>query len=565
MAFSVFPVNVFSSAVRRAIRRYSRTLSVSGRRTKLLPARLSTCHTLSLAAVLSLTAVLYVVRLASTQPEEPFSVFNRQRLLGSNSISSLTTPFAPATDTSPPLLTALGPLRNHVDAIVANGAAPHHALVHVYMLPPHVVAHMAPSLAATLYWKLVYTDVITALHSGTSGPVFEARARVLFIHTQNGLGNRLRALASGLAIARATQRVPVVVWEKDPHLGADIAEIFSTSANGSDIDTVLYKDLVVMHSFAEWRTVAAANCTWHGVSYMEKDGLGAEPSVVMHFQMPNRTVDASESMRVARDVKVSDTKVQLTARHVELHDGDARLNSNGGLIHVGKHVYFKSAYVANTEPDELSTRSVVNHELRQLRPSAAVMQIVDSLDGGALRNAIGVHIRSRSLAHDNVDVRTRCEYTRAGARVTDYWRSRSSVAVFVKKMRWAIRREKHVRFFVATDDVAVLRSLRKRFGERIMWIERGCDDRREGCVKFAMADLMCLARTRKIYGSNWSSFSEAAGRLGNKSVYLSGYHFGRRRGLRRRWDRVYMGVGRVFDSVMWWWPSWLTLPWKRCA
>jgi hypothetical protein len=46
-------------------------------------------------------------------------------------------------------------------------------------------------------------------------------------------------------------------------------------------------------------------------------------------------------------------------------------------------------------------------------------------------------------------------------------------------------------------------------------------------VQYALADLMCLGRTRKLVGSNWSSFSEAAGRLGGVSVYLSGVHFGR--------------------------------------
>ncbi|KAI0567742.1 hypothetical protein FGB62_1g125 [Gracilaria domingensis] len=457
-------------------------------------------------------------------------------------------------------------LRAHVDRVVSRAHSVRDALITLYQVP-HIVVHcMTDQVAYTLYWKLVLADVSAHPHTQQ----LYARSRVLFVHTQNGLGNRLRALASGLAMARATARVPVVIWEQDPHLTASYEEVLSARRNSSTLEGVLYDDLIIMNRFLDWPVIAGQNHTWHAVSYMEKDGRDAEPGILMRFQTPSDKQHGSVQRWI-----------EYTEQHPQLRNGTAELTISGPpsvalqqdklpntdlqLIHTGKHVYFKSAYVAKTEPGSMCSRSVVNRELGLLAPSTAVLKIVQQLDANVLRRAIGVHIRSRSLARDNVDVKTRCEYTRVGARVTNYWRSRSSLKVFVKKMQWAVQRQKSVKFFVASDDVEVVQALREKFGrERILYIERGCDDRLEGCVKYAMADLICLATTRKIYGSNWSSFSEAAGRLGGKNVYLSGYNFGRLKGFERRWDKFQSGFYSAMDRLMNLWPSWLALPWNGC-
>lgn len=53
---------------------------------------------------------------------------------------------------------------------------------------------------------------------------------VLVMHVQNGLGNRLRALAGGVALARVTGRVPLIVWERDAHLSAGFRDLFQHPA-----------------------------------------------------------------------------------------------------------------------------------------------------------------------------------------------------------------------------------------------------------------------------------------------------------------------------------------------
>lgn len=392
---------------------------------------------------------------------------------------------------------------------------------------------MTQRTASRLYWKLVYADVVETLrahHHPISDdarlPKFKPHSRVFFIHPQNGLGNRLRALSSALALARATRRIPVVVWERDAHLGASFSDLFESDAYGSDLATVLYKDLIVMDSFPEWQMVAKRSDVWYPVNYMMKEGIGAKPNTQMKFTYPLMPHVGPYNWK---DTMGGDVNI-WGSENPEDNEGDGG-EFKKDLITRGSNVYFKSAYIAVSYPKMLSKSNLINRELRELRPSRMVLDIFNKTNRTELSNAIGIHMRSRTLANDNVKVDSDCEYSFEGAERTDFWRSRSQLSIFTKQMEKLIkydkdRRGKEVKFFVAADDVEVIRKLETKFPGRILSIRRDCDDRGEECVYFAMADLMCLSRTRKIYGSNWSSFTEAAARLGNRKVLLSGKHFG---------------------------------------
>jgi hypothetical protein len=165
--------------------------------------------------------------------------------------------------------------------------------------------------------------------------------------------------------------------------------------------------------------------------------------------------------------------------------------------------------------------------LRRLRPVAAVQEIVAASMPANIHTAVGVHVRARSVDRDSVDVDRDCEYTADGADLTDYWRRQSQVPVFAEKMSAYLARNPLIHFFVAADDFRAVELLRAEFPGRIAHIPRECDDRTTACLHYSLADLVALARTRKIIGSSWSSFSEVAGRLSGGPLYLSGVSFGR--------------------------------------
>lgn len=462
----------------------------------------------------------------------------------------------PTANSKPPIPSihtdAYEPLPSQVDAIVGEGHSAKKVLVDVYALPIQVVSNMTQAVATRLYWKLVYTDVIRALHQTPTTtlratPQLTPRATVLFVHAQNGLGNRLRSLASGMAIARATQRVPVIVWQKDAHLGASLKDLFRVDTAGTDINTVLYKDLIVMEDFPHWSTISDRNAHWRPYNYMQKDGAGAQNDVQMRFELPQ---DPNAFSPPPATTVSSDTlHAVIAATPQPIAKMPSSPQSARYIVQQHEHVYFKSAYVANVWPEKLSSPSIVNSELRALVPSENVLRIVNALDHRKLRHSYGVHIRSRTLANDNVAVESGCEYTRLGAYTTDYWRARSQLPVFISKMRQKIQFRKDATFFIATDDKSITKSLEKEFPGRLVNIERDCDGRDADCVVFAMADLLCLAKTRRLYGSNWSSFSEVAGRLSNRRLFLSGRDFGKPRRL-PKFLRVLSSLPNM--SRKWW-------------
>ncbi len=103
-------------------------------------------------------------------------------------------------------------------------------------------------------------DVLTNL--SLSVPAVVLRRAKLFIDAQHGLGNRLRALGSAAAIAQASDRELVIVWQPDDHCDGRITDLFD------------YDGAVIEDRFVE---IAAETCDVY--NYMpnepgsEKDAL----------------------------------------------------------------------------------------------------------------------------------------------------------------------------------------------------------------------------------------------------------------------------------------------------
>ena len=86
----------------------------------------------------------------------------------------------------------------------------------------------------------------------------------------------------------------------------------------------------------------------------------------------------------------------------------------------------------------------------------------------------------------------------------------SPLSLFEEKMDEEIRQDDQVRFFVSTDDASVKDDLRRKYGDRVLFCEDVASRYTRKGEEDAVVDLMLLSRTRKIYGSYWSSFSEVA-------------------------------------------------------
>lgn len=288
--------------------------------------------------------------------------------------------------------------------------------------------------------------------------------RFILVHVQNGLGNRLRTLASGLAFATKTNREPIIIWERDIHFGAYYSDIFNASSTKFAVLNA-FKPQWPLKGNAEW------DKAWSIVdfyNYMLSEDVG---------------------------------KV--------IPDDPAR------------NIYFKSSAIMNTN---LTTWESENAELRSLLVREEVIQMASNIYGDGMDKVGGVQIRNRSLDEDLIDVKDKRDlYSKQDAALLDKWRALTKVDNFIPTMRQMLNNGTVNKFFVASDTIAVLQQLRRNFSEgQIVYIDRDCDDRSARCQKFAMADLLVLARVKKLLGSTWSSFTEAAMRLGGPKAMLAG-------------------------------------------
>ncbi|GAB0495523.1 hypothetical protein MMPV_006825 [Pyropia vietnamensis] len=360
-----------------------------------------------------------------------------------------------------------GLANERIDSPVAIGAVLHNT----HDIPWAFVRSLTPTLQRELLQRLDAAAEANPDH----------KPRVLFMHVQFGLGNRLRSLGAGMALARATGRELVLIWERDVHLNAGFHDFFSN-------DILCVDKLHLTWPFDTRADTKLADI--HALTFMRKD------------------------------------RVNVLSAGAHVLDMDAVAS---------QHLYIKTAYVVRTtlplmqDGAQSKPYSPVCIAMRTLSPVLPVLRLVEANVANRLANTVGVHVRSRSLARDIVGLSNPvAEYgSEKSMAVTDFWRNTTQLPAFVDKIRSF--NDSSLRFYVAADDADVIGALSTEFPGRILHTPRQCDDRGSVCMRYALADMILLSRTKLILGSYWSSFTEAAMRLGSQNVQLAGVDFGVRK------------------------------------
>lgn len=306
---------------------------------------------------------------------------------------------------------------------------------------------------------------------------------VLLLHVRNGLGNRLRALGSGLAYARATNRLTVVTWPVDAHCGARFEYLFDAP----------------------------------------RDADAAAMAVVTADEA--ETGDTRDGLRDA---------AWLTWTSYVVTDGTSQTRI---LRHPARNVRVAASAELRTEPPRLGGWGAANAELRLLQPVRAVRQAAEQARA-RLDVSVCMHVRHTPLSGDVHDVKDAQQtYGATEAGVLSFWRAASTPRRFADEARRVLAMRTGLRdVFVAADDVRWVHDVRTLLPGVAVWqlpalrdVDRdACEGGRGAvCVRHALGELECLARCRVVLGSMWSSFSEAARRLGARDVRLAGVDFAR--------------------------------------
>lgn len=131
--------------------------------------------------------------------------------------------------------------------------------------------------------------------------------------------------------------------------------------------------------------------------------------------------------------------------------------------------------------------------IRRLHPLPHLQRRINDLCTSFDAHTIGVHIR-------------RTDHSTSIAESPD--------TLFVAAMQRAVEADPATRFYLATDDAALKASLAARFAGRVM--VQSCVGTRSDLygMEEAVVDLWTLARTSRILGSYWSSFTDTAAEIG---------------------------------------------------
>ncbi len=123
-------------------------------------------------------------------------------------------------------------------------------------------------------------------------------------------------------------------------------------------------------------------------------------------------------------------------------------------------------------------------------PTEKMRKRIESMTSGFGPSCVGIHIR-------RTDNRPAI--------------GKSSTECFIECMKKELDSDPDTRFYLATDDLEEERIIRAAFPGRILSNEKRClrRDSAEG-IQDALLDLYCLANTRKIIGSYFSSFTDIA-------------------------------------------------------
>lgn len=78
-----------------------------------------------------------------------------------------------------------------------------------------------------------------------------------------------------------------------------------------------------------------------------------------------------------------------------------------------------------------------------------------------------------------------------------------------------IKKNNDIKFYLATDSESVKQEIKNIYGNRIITSSQQASRKTESGIIDALTEMLILSKCDKIYGSYWSSFSEAAALLGN--------------------------------------------------
>ena len=327
----------------------------------------------------------------------------------------------------------------------------------------------------------------------------------LYISLQNGLGNKLRALASGYNMYnwlryRSTNKLMwklVIIWPLDEHCEAAHDDLFTLESLCQNDPNVSFVESVEFNN--------SQQLNYYGATARKIRRISADDAI-----------RAIKPATVATATTVATTTITPSNQLVDIDSIIGSFNPSNIYIESATTIIFPEQ---SWETDAAYIRSLV--------PTTEIINIIDqqykimSACGHNVKNLIGLHIRAGTdTTPDDISswpIDKKAEWIK--------WREASQYCNFKKIILRELEADPSAAFYLASDSEKVYTDAIADFPGKIFAYTRDLYDRSRLQVITGLIDVLILSKTKTFYGSNWSSFSELVVRFGTCNGKYAGKDF----------------------------------------
>lgn len=295
--------------------------------------------------------------------------------------------------------------------------------------------------------------------------------KTLYFEPVAGLGNRLRALASAVVIAKEYGAALKVIWREEDGCGDDCGN-------------------------------PGFNSTW--------PDLFSEPKLRLADNFPGSTYKTSEEQVLRANNRDEHTPALLPGQCMihaaRSHAHMASIMANNFTEVNGEQILCVKSDLWLTEAGEKEGKFF----FRLLKPSATVQAMIDLYKYTTEweeNHMVGVHVRRGDLTiYGKNDQKSQVKTLIPIEGYTEAMRKQKELAAGVKR----------VRFFLATDDAQAEAEIRAAFkpGQVLTYVKKERSRVKVQGIQEALVDVMLLADCPILIGTYYSSYSETAKLMG---------------------------------------------------
>ena len=311
----------------------------------------------------------------------------------------------------------------------------------------------------------------------------------IVLNCSAGLGNRMLALGSAVALGQAIDKRVYLYWPVNGHLGCRFDHLFEKPERFTVINDSPTHARLLEVPYSRNRHKHHSGCV---VNWMPKNPTPAEPTIPVCTRPSYPATWGSGGkwpMKPLRSWHANMWRFDAVlwppwrVSHFDHAELDNLRNRRRIYIH-----YYRTFF-----PSPLSNLPIRDHFV----PVRAVRDEVDRIAAKFNGTTIGIHIRR-------------------GDWIDRFPERLVSTALYVRRMEREIDRDDATRFYLATDSNEIADELKQRFGERIITSSNRWRETRQGIevMRNALVDLEVLSKTSTIICPDYTTFAHAAALIG---------------------------------------------------